>query len=357
MSECLESWLEDRSAREHPVAAYVEEEFRGYLTCGLLCFGFARAVCTRCPQKFVVAFSCKRRGVCPSCNGRHMAQTAAHLVDRVIPPVPVRQWVISLPKRLRGVLGDRPKAVTAVTRILLDEIEMLLGLERLRCAQQTAPSSTRPRLGAVSFLHRFGSGLNRHAHLHAAVTDGVFLPGPHGPDGPPAFLPARSLAQGDLAALTERVRRRVIAFFRRKGLLDAAAAADMLAWEHSGFSIDASVRITLLPPQLRVYRQSLEHLLRYCARPPFALERLSVIFGADGRIARIRFVMPRHWVILWAATWVGPGRKRKSTQPGSNGVIELAPFAGRMPVRRSSQTLALAAAALRRQGPWMALPP
>ena len=38
-----------------------------------------------------------------------MAQTAAHLVDHVIPPVPVRQWVISLPKRLRGVLGDRPR--------------------------------------------------------------------------------------------------------------------------------------------------------------------------------------------------------------------------------------------------------
>ena len=72
-----------------------------------------------CPQRFVVAFSCKRRGACPSCNGRHMVQTAAHLVDHVIPPVPVRQWVISLPKRLRGVLGDRPKAVAAVTRIFL----------------------------------------------------------------------------------------------------------------------------------------------------------------------------------------------------------------------------------------------
>ena len=109
-------------------------------------------------------------------------------------------------------------------------------------------------------------------------------------------------------------------------LLDAAAAADMLAWENSGFSIDASVRITLLDRDVPSYFQSLEHLLRYCARPPFALERLSVIFGADGRIARIRYVMPRRWVILWAATWVGPGRKRKSTQPGASGVIELSPF-------------------------------
>jgi len=82
-------------------------------------------------------------------------------------------------------------------------------------------------------------------------------------------------------------------------------------------------------------------LLRYCARPPFALERLSVSRGADGQIARIRYVLPRHKV----ANWVGPSRSRKSTRPGANGVVDLSPFAGRMPVRRSSQTLALAATA------------
>jgi hypothetical protein len=96
------------------VPGFVERELRDYLECGILCFGFARALCTGCGRGFVVAFSCRGRGVCPSCNGRHMAQTAAHLVDHVIPPVPVRQWVISVPKRLRGVLGDRPKAVAAV---------------------------------------------------------------------------------------------------------------------------------------------------------------------------------------------------------------------------------------------------
>jgi hypothetical protein len=99
------------------VPGYVEEELRGYLECGLLCFGFGRALCTGCGASFVVAFSCKGRGVCPSCNGRHMVQTAAHLADHVIPPVPVRQWVISVPKRLRGMLADRPAAVAALTKI------------------------------------------------------------------------------------------------------------------------------------------------------------------------------------------------------------------------------------------------
>jgi len=135
-------------------------------------------------------------------------------------------------------------------------------------------------------------------------------------------LPARPITPADLAAVTERVRRRVIRWFMLTRLLDAAAAADMLAWENSEFSIDASVRITLLDRDVLSYFQSLEHLLRYCAPPPFALHRLSVIRGPDGRITRIRYRMPRHK----AADWVGTGRERKSTQPGTSGVVELAPF-------------------------------
>jgi hypothetical protein len=60
---------------------------------------------------------------------------------------------------------------------------------------------------------------------------------------------ARPITPYDLAALTERVRRRVIRWFRMQRLLDAAAAADMRAWENSGFSVDASVRITLKRPR------------------------------------------------------------------------------------------------------------
>jgi len=324
VSENLESWLAWREAAERPVPGYVEDELRGYLECGLLCFGFARARCAGCGQGFVVAFSCKGRGVCPSCNGRHMAQTAAHLVDHVIPPVPVRQWVISVPKRLRGMLADRPRAVALLTRIFLDEVERLLCAAAGVPEAANTPRASRPRLGGISFLHRFGSALNHHVHLHACVTDGVFVPaaGQAGCAAPPTFLPARPVTAADLAALTERVRRRVIRWFRLARLLDAAAAADMLAWENSGFSVDASVRIMLLDRDVPSYFRSLEHLLRYCARPPFALERLSVIRGPDGRITRVRYVLPRHK----AANWVGRGRGRKSTRPGANGVVDLTPF-------------------------------
>jgi hypothetical protein len=71
-----------------------------------------------------------------------MAQTAAHLVDHVIPPVPVRQWVISVPKRLRGFLADRPAAVAALTRIFIEEIERLLGAAAGVTSDACAPAAS-----------------------------------------------------------------------------------------------------------------------------------------------------------------------------------------------------------------------
>ena len=118
---------------------------------------------------------------------------------------------------------------------------MRCGRRRERCCHpRISPRTARRYLTR----HRFGSPLNHHVHLHACVPDGVFVPAADqaGCDSPPAFLPARPITQADLAALTERVRRRVIRWFRMQRLLDAAAAADMRAWDDTGFSVDASVR-------------------------------------------------------------------------------------------------------------------
>lgn len=99
----LETWLLQKAAQEdaHCVPLWVEREFREFLRCGILALGFARVRCGSCGQDFVVGFSCKTRCICPSCNARRMVEVAAHLVDHVFPRVPVRQWVLSLPKRLR----------------------------------------------------------------------------------------------------------------------------------------------------------------------------------------------------------------------------------------------------------------
>ena len=62
-------------------------------------------ISTLCTFERLVPFSCKGRGFCPSCGGRRMTERAAHLVDEVLPPVPVRQWVLTLPYRLRYLLA------------------------------------------------------------------------------------------------------------------------------------------------------------------------------------------------------------------------------------------------------------
>src|SRR3954454_7983226 len=70
----------------------IKDEFDAFLECGILAHGFLRLRCGECGHEKLVAFSCKRRGFCPSCGARRMAQSAAHLVDCVIPRVPVRQY-------------------------------------------------------------------------------------------------------------------------------------------------------------------------------------------------------------------------------------------------------------------------
>ena len=47
-----------------------------------------------------------------------MSQTAAHLVDHVIPHVPVRQCVLSLPIPLRVLLAAQPELVTPVLQVV-----------------------------------------------------------------------------------------------------------------------------------------------------------------------------------------------------------------------------------------------
>ena len=96
----LESFLA-RTAPEERLPAFIERELRAFLRCGILSFGFARVHCDACGHDRLVAFSCKGRGFCPSCGGKRMTRFAEHLIDHVLPVVPVRQWVLTVPHRLR----------------------------------------------------------------------------------------------------------------------------------------------------------------------------------------------------------------------------------------------------------------
>ena len=258
----LETWLaqcRDGHDDEWSVPEYVEREFRRYLDCGILARGFARARCGQCGHDFLIAFSCKGRGVCPSCNARRMVATAAHLTDHVLPLLPVRQWVLAVPKRLRYFLQRDADLQGAALRLFLRAVEQYL-------RAHSPGSGPAARLGAVAFIHRFGSTLNAHLHFHCVVIDGVF---DATTAGGVVFHAAAGLDAPAVAAVQACVRRRLLRVFVRRGLLPGDDAQAMGQWEHGGgFSVDGSVRIEAAD------RAGRERLLRYCARPPFALDRL-----------------------------------------------------------------------------------
>lgn len=89
------------AAQGTDLPAYVEQEFEDYLKCGRLEHGFRRVRCGSCHAEHLVALSCRRRGSCPSCGARRMAESVALLVDEVFPEQPVCQWVLSVPYPLR----------------------------------------------------------------------------------------------------------------------------------------------------------------------------------------------------------------------------------------------------------------
>jgi len=74
-------FAEAEAAAGADLPQFVKDEFDAFLECGILAHGFLRLRCGECGHDKLVAFICKRRGFCPSCGARRMAQTAAHLVD------------------------------------------------------------------------------------------------------------------------------------------------------------------------------------------------------------------------------------------------------------------------------------
>jgi len=319
VAEQLEGFLAEAEARGHRLPSFVESTFRDFLTCGVPEHGFIRVHCDGCGHDRVVAFSCKRRGVCNSCGGRRMADTAAHLVDHVLPAVPTRQWVLSVPFPLRYRLAyDR----TLATPLLAAFLRAVFASLRRRAREIYGRRNT--KCGAVTFVQRFGGALNLNVHFHSLLLDGVYevLPNSKGvrflklppPDTTEVLRVLADTVQRLASALTRRgygsdtetdgeddlsrdnpvmaalyaaaVQGRIAmgadAGQRVVRIGNAAQAADVVDAGSSrcatlgGFSLHAGVAIGAND------RAGLERVCRYMGRPPLACERLERL--SDGRI-------------------------------------------------------------------------
>ena len=207
---------------------HVEGEFRALLRCGDPTFGFCRIHCRSCQADLLVPFSCKGRAFCPSCGGRRMSELAAHLVERVLPPVPVRQWVFSLPWPLRFALASNPELLRKVARAFLRAVSASYR-RGARTALESEGGSAAPLLapGAVNFVQRFGSSLALNIHFHALFLDGVHIS--RGPAERPRFLPADELSPEEVRRVhLDAIRRihRVLRSAGRGDLVQAVAGED-----------------------------------------------------------------------------------------------------------------------------------
>ena len=250
-----------------------------------------------------------------------MADTAAHLVDRVLPIVPIRQWVLTLPYPLRYRCAWNARLTSEVLRAFLRSVfadqrrraRRLLGIRKGLC-------------GSVTFIQRFGSALNLTPHFHTLVLDGVY-PGPSYAPGVFEALPPPETE--DVVRVLAGRARRIVRLLERNGvdedgdplsgddplmaMLGAASIRSRIAtgpeagdpWRRLGDRVEpgeedeAGVEpLSAVPPRcvrqggMSLHadvavpardRQRLERLCRYVARPPLALGRLEAL--SEGRLA------------------------------------------------------------------------
>jgi hypothetical protein len=245
---------------------------------------------------------------------RRAAERSAHLVDRVIPIVPVRHWVLTFPFRVRYLLAWSHELLLEVLRVFADA---LLSFYR----DQAEAKGIVGKAGMITISQRFGGSGNLNPHGHVSALDGVFS---ERKDGSLQFHEASVPKQKDITVLCSIIRARVLDLFVKKDLLAADAEAgtdpfvedEPLLAQLSGASASSVVaagpragspvlRLRTLPAKVQTRkrehsahidgfdlhagaalgphdRKALEALLRYQLRPPFARNRLTLL--DDGRI-------------------------------------------------------------------------
>src|SRR5210317_203414 len=209
-----EYWPEfqaDLASHGKYLPAYVTKEFDEYLKCGKLEHGFLRVRCESCHDEKLVAFSCKKRGFCPSCGARRMADSAALLVDEILPHQPMRQWVLSVPFPLRFLLASQPAVMGKVLGIVYRAIATHL-------TRKAGYTKATARIGAVTLIQCFGGALNLNIHYHLLFLDGVYIDSAD--KSRLWFRRVKAPTNDELTHLTHTIARRVARSLERQGLLE-----------------------------------------------------------------------------------------------------------------------------------------
>jgi ribosomal protein L34E len=249
-------WEQRFEARYGFFCGFWDQAVARYLDCGVWDNGFARIRCDACRHEMLVAFSCKQRGLCPSCSAKRGAELGAFLIEHVKEDVGHAQWVFTIPKMLRPLFFK--------VRHLRGHLAQM-AWETVRDLMAAAVEVPDLRPGMVAVIQSFGDRVNPHPHVHALVTRGGWTRDDQ-------FLPIPFVDPGAAQRLFQH---KVLTLLQREDLITPERVALLLSWKHTGFSVHNSVRIA--PDDT----DGLEALVRYIMRPPVSLARLRLLPGGN----------------------------------------------------------------------------
>ncbi len=260
--ELLRVYDEKFRATYGPLHPRIKDLLEAFIRCGDPHFGFLRLRCCNadCGDKTerIVPFSCKARGLCPSCGQKRALLWAERMVEEVLPDVPYAAPVYTIPKMLRraflfdrSLYGDLCRSAYAATRKFFEA--HFPTLEKAVPAMVVAPQS-------------FGSLANHHPHCHSLVSLGIFTR-----DG--VFHPAPE--DIDFGPLEDLFREEVFKTLLKKEKITEERIELLRSWRHSGFRVFSERRIA------QGERQALESLLQYMERAPVSLQRLSYLDNGE----------------------------------------------------------------------------
>jgi hypothetical protein len=251
--ETLEACWEKRYERQYGFwRPYVKDVMLRYLDCGDLQCGFARVKCKGCGHEYLLPFSCKRRHFCPSCHQKRVIEFGEWLCEEVLKAVPHRQWVLSIPKRLRIYF--------MFDRSLLAKLSLCGWKVLNRYLKQAVPHDD-AKPGTVITVHSFGSFQEFHPHLHILSSDGCFY-------GNGAFMKIPNPSPGDLE---DAFRYEVFKMLKAEGKITDMVIENMMSWHHSGFNIYCG------RPIFPADKKGIGDLASYIIRASFSQERMRYI--------------------------------------------------------------------------------
>ena len=240
-----------------------------------------------------------------------MSESAAFFVDHILPVVPIRQWVLSVPMPLRFWMARNPRLLSEVLTVAIRAIS---GFYRQQAKGNPVDAH---QTGSITLVQRFGGACQLNIHFHS-----LFIEGYYEKNGDVVkFRPSRRITDEDVQVVLSKIQKKVLRLLKKRGLInqeDGDGCGDNAETEFSllescqGASVQSKIALggraggrvrklgsfgevgeipmgdgplcaTLGGFSLHAAvatdadeRERLEKLCRYITRPPVAESRLSI---------------------------------------------------------------------------------